>query len=585
MKRRFLLMKIIITAVMCMLCIMSFCACGRDEVTAISLSGSTEIEIGSFDYSDYTLSVTYESGREESIALTSDMLGASDNIKFFNEGTQEITVEYGGKTCTFSLAVKAHTFTDLSFPDITTFYTGETVTAEVLKNYPDGTDVYYPNGNKFVSAGVYEVTAIVSRQNYVTETLTATVTIKKAVYDMTAVTFTSQDYDYNGREHSLTISGKLPSGVSVSYPDGNTKIDAGDYSVLARFTGDEVNYEPIPDRVATLTINKKHHNTTGLTFNDSTVVYDGKPHSLEVKNCPSGVSVRYEVTHRELVGEGEDTQYETITDGTAVTDADTYTYKAIFTSDDCNYEDIRPITATLTITKAEYDVSDIYLDGDEVTYDGKPHSLSLKRSDGSALLDDVYVLLAYYQKNGQYIFVDDEGNYSYDDIFSDDDTKILASSVTEYGTYTYTAILWPKSDNYRISEDFTAILTINKATYDTSAVALVTDEFIYDGDDVVVSVTGLPSDTEGNKLGYTLYYFDEQPEFIVEDSGSGSGDGGGDVTAEKDLPYNNYLVNADGAPVTSVKDQGTYWVMIVFTNQTNENYNYLQPMVKVFYVE
>lgn len=77
--------------------------------------------------------------------------------------------------------------------------------------------------------------------------------IAKAVYDMSGVTFTDKTVTYNGQSWSLAIAGALPAGVTVSYV-GNEQTDPGVYTVTAHFTGDAVNYEPIPDRTATLTI-------------------------------------------------------------------------------------------------------------------------------------------------------------------------------------------------------------------------------------------------------------------------------------------------------------------------------------------
>ena len=583
MKHNFPFKKIILILAMCVLCVIALCGCDNDKIVSISLEGKTEIEVGSFDYSDYILNVVYESGKNESVPLSSSMLSSEDSIKFFVEGEQTVLISYGGLTCQFMVDVKSHTFTDLRFDDITTVYTGNAVVAEVFPNYPDGTTVYYPNGNKFVNAGTYEVTAIVSRKNYVTQELRAIVSIEQAEYDMSGVLFVDQTFDYNGREHSLVVSGNLPTGVTVFYENNNTKIDAGSYLITAVFYGDEVNYKPIGNKTATLTINKKKHDTSGLTFNDETIVYDGLEHSLEVKNCPSGVSVSYELSYRVLEeDENGQSSYitKTETENLKVKNVGEYTYRAIFTSDDKNYEDIISIEASLTITPAEYDTSDIHLEGDEVIYDGNSHSLAVKYKGSTRLPDDVYVLLAYYQKNGKYIFISEDGTYSYDDFYSSNNEKSLAQGVTDYGTYTYSVMLWCKDDNYIISESFTAILTINKATYDTTKVSLEKDNFTYDGkSEISVTVKNLPTDVLGNQLGFRLYYFDTQPEYVNDSSSVGS-----KMDSKNEPVYNNYLIDSQGNPVTSVKDAGTYWVMIEFLNQTNENYNYLQPMVKIFYV-
>ena len=81
------------------------------------------------------------------------------------------------------------------------------------------------------------------------------ITIAKADYDMSDITFEDGSFTYDGQAHSLVISGTLPTGVSVTYA-GNDKTNAGEYTVTATFVGDYDNYIAIPDITATLTIAK-----------------------------------------------------------------------------------------------------------------------------------------------------------------------------------------------------------------------------------------------------------------------------------------------------------------------------------------
>ena len=81
------------------------------------------------------------------------------------------------------------------------------------------------------------------------------ITIAKATYDMSGITFADDRVTYDGEVHSLEISGDLPAGVSVTYA-GNDKTNAGEYTVTATFAGDSANYNAIPDMTAMLTIDK-----------------------------------------------------------------------------------------------------------------------------------------------------------------------------------------------------------------------------------------------------------------------------------------------------------------------------------------
>jgi len=159
-----------------------------------------------------------------------------------------------------------------------------------------------------------------------------TLTINKATYDMSGVSFNNSTVTYDGTEQSLLIAGTLPAGVSVFYTN-NGKTNAGTYTVAAHFTGDSTNYNTIPDKTATLTINKATYDMSGVSFNNSTVTYDGTEQSLLIAGTlPAGVSVFY-------TNNGK-------------TNAGTYTIAAHFTGDSTNYNTIPDKTASLTINKA-----------------------------------------------------------------------------------------------------------------------------------------------------------------------------------------------------------------------------------------
>ena len=116
-------------------------------------------------------------------------------------------------------------------------------------------------GNVATDAGSYTATATLE-DGYVwadgtTVAQTIQWSIAKATYDMSGISFNGMTVKADGEAHSIYVSGgDLPAGVTVSY-DGNGKSAPGTYTVTAKFTGDETNYEPIPDMTATLIIEKK----------------------------------------------------------------------------------------------------------------------------------------------------------------------------------------------------------------------------------------------------------------------------------------------------------------------------------------
>ena len=158
------------------------------------------------------------------------------------------------------------------------------------------------------------------------------ITIAKATYDMSDITFADGNFTYDREAHSIAISGTLPGGVSVSY-DVSYKVNAGEYTVTATFTGDSANYNAIPDMTAKLTIAKAVYDMSDITFEDGSFTYDGQAHSLVISGTlPTGVSVTYA--------------------GNDKTNAGEYTVTATFVGDYDNYIAIPDITATLTIAKA-----------------------------------------------------------------------------------------------------------------------------------------------------------------------------------------------------------------------------------------
>ncbi len=535
-----------------------FSSCRADGVASITVSGKNEIRVGEFEYSDYTVEVMYDSGDKEQVALTKEMLSAEDNLKFFKSGEQTLTVNYEGLTCELHLNVCLYEFTDLQFDDISTVYTGEEVTAEVFPNYPAGTTVYYPNGNTFVNAGTYDVTAIVSRDNYVTEKLHAKVKIEQAEYDLSAVRFPDMTVEYDGKSHTAEIAGTLPTGVTVSYPDSNNRqTNAGEYTVTARFVSSDQNYKPISDMTAKLTISPKKYDTTDLTFSDETLTYDGSEHTLSVVNCPAGVTVSYKISKYDDTTEN----YVALPDTVTVTDAGIYQYEAIFTSNDSNYETLPTMTAVLNIEKAPYDLSGVHFDGCEVTYNGKPQTLTITYNgqsyplntlfDGenptyAKLTDDLTVLLRGFEINDSLVMTDDER---------------IADAVTDYGTYSCTIRIFCNKQNYTATETRTATLVINKADYDVSQVTLEQDLFTYDGNEKSVVVTGLQNDVDG-KLKTEILYFDSQPE------------------QDENNQYNN-IKDATGKNVTGVTEKGEYYILVVATEQ-NGNYKSFAPICMLF---
>ncbi len=253
----------------------------------------------------------------------------------------------------------------LALPDLTVTYDGNVHSLAVV-GLPAGASVEYA-GNDKVNAGIYTVAATVTG-DFGTETLTGTLTIQKAVYDMSGVTFTGENFTYDGTAHSIYIKGTLPEGVTVRY-ENNGQINAGVYEVTAYFTGDEANYEPIVPWGTGMTVKKAVKDMSGVRFENTVITYDGKAHTLVAENLPEGVWAAYEVSQSD--GYQDNTQ----------TEPGIYHILAHFwffdDNDDKNYEPIPDCTAWLTIEKIVCDVSGVGFIDETVTYDGAVHGISV----------------------------------------------------------------------------------------------------------------------------------------------------------------------------------------------------------------
>lgn len=256
----------------------------------------------------------------------------------------------------------------VTLEDLTTTYNGGTHSLSVGE-LPDGVSVkFYNNGKSDV--GVYEViakfyyTGILDGESYdeyylKNKDLTAILTINKATYDMSSVLLEDKTVVYNGTRFDIKVNeNALPDGVSVAYATTGNNTDAGEYVITATFTGNP-NYNAISPKTATLIISKATYDMSSVLFEDKTVVYNGQRQDIRINenDLPEGVSVTYGTTGNN-------------------TDAGEYVITATFTGNP-NYNVIPQKTATLTISKATYDMSGIYFTDTEVGYDGQAKYISV----------------------------------------------------------------------------------------------------------------------------------------------------------------------------------------------------------------
>ena len=128
--------------------------------------------------------------------------------------------------------------------------------------------------------------------------MTADLTVTPA--SVTGITFDDASFIYDGTAKSLSITGTLPVGTSVSYAN-NSRTDVGTQEVTATISGS--NFTTL---VLTADLTVTPATVTGITFDDASFVYDGTAKSLAITGTlPLGTTVSYTNNSRTDVGTQE----------------------------------------------------------------------------------------------------------------------------------------------------------------------------------------------------------------------------------------------------------------------------------------
>lgn len=264
----------------CLLTVLTllFCACNDetdtadDDVATVPESIVFVVNNGENDViCEVNDSVPFmtKSGRYISAWCTDEALenivSFSDIGELFEAG--KLSPSSDGKYRLYAKWESLKTLSGISMEDISFIYDGKEHNP-MPKNLPSGADVEFSSEKERINAGTYEVTAAVSAYGYKTLYLTCTLTIQKARYDMSGISFEGNSVVWSGNSNSLQICGNLPEGVTVSY-ENNGHTDVGVYEVIAHFTVDE-NHEPVPDMKATLTVSEKTYVITFVEENGDT---------------------------------------------------------------------------------------------------------------------------------------------------------------------------------------------------------------------------------------------------------------------------------------------------------------------------
>ena len=336
---------------------------------------------------------------------------------------------------------------------------------------------------------------------------------KKQPLDLSGISFESQDFIYDGQEHSIYIEGELPEGVTVTY-EGNGQREIGNYEVHAYFSDSTGQYITEEYLTAYMDIDYQSIYDLDVSFTDKEVYYTGEPqeilmegdlpysayvvyennkhtvpgeyyakaylhysyyrveHSarLIIKKAPAITGITFE--DQSFVYDGKEHTMELtcdLPDGFKVSyynnvqkEAGEYEVKA-FVVDVNGYYETATITATMTIEKAP--ITGITLESNTFTYDGQTHKIEIQ----GKLPNGVTVT---YENNDQI----NAGTY-----------KVKAIFVASY------------TNNYDVdSLVLEADLVIEKAEY--NKIKFEDMAFKWDGESHSLEATGLP---EGVNPVYT----------------------------------------------------------------------------------
>ena len=274
--------------------------------------------------------------------------------KFFFGGLE---IEGASLSATLTITAPTVDLSGITLDGKTVDYNGEPQSLAVSGTLPAGVIVTY-EGNGKTEAGEHAVVAKLYYKGVYLEgrDLTANIVINKVDVDMSGVSFSDTTVYCDGKAHSIAVNGALPEGViSVSY-DGNGKVGAGAYTVVASFKVDN-NHNAVENMTATMTIVAIDVDMSGVSFPDVEFVYDGTEKSLTL---PEGTELPFGIV---LIG------YE----GNGKTEVGEYPVTAKFSLNG-EYSSELDLKAFLKIVPATVGVSaakDVY----EFDFDGKKHSV------------------------------------------------------------------------------------------------------------------------------------------------------------------------------------------------------------------
>lgn len=359
-------------------------ACSLSNIANVMFgSDNNVITVGQIDFSNYHLDIEYKNGDTEEIPVTESMIDKNDIFKLYKVGTHDITFYYDNFYTTATFIVETNHFSD---------------------------DIKFVTNDKYQGEDIF---------------------IQK----------------YDGKAHSLALTQNVPVGTQIIYPDGNSFTDSKNtpYVVRAILVKDGYVSKEITGKLLIVVNEFPEEYFNQIVFDDVTVPYDGKEHSITIEELPNELEAEYKIY--DSTGRKVD----------KAVDAGVYNVYVTFTSKNHNYtipDSQKTRTAKLTIGQTVINCSSVTLEPIVKDYDGF----------------SVDILPLGFIPN----------NVSYNVVVKDENGDVVANPVNA-GEYSVQVNFTTDSDHTVSPESLTTTLTINKKVVDLSGLEYGLEEVKFDG--------------------------------------------------------------------------------------------------------
>ena len=419
------------------------------------------------------------------------------------------------------------------------------------------------------NVGTYDITVSYSNDNYIISLVPGTFEITKATHNMNDISFSGKTTEYNGEVHSLAISGELPSGVTVTY-ENNDHINAGSYTVTAKFIYDTDNYNTIANMTATLVITAR--NIT-LTANNSSAIY-GKEYNANGYTVSVGEILANDLDSLNIKAVVDTTIINSTTGVGTYEDAIYITY-----TENSNYV-VTTVKGDFEITNESVENAVITINNPDIIYTGQEitPAITVKYGDKTLVQGDDYTV--EYDNNVNagtgIITITGTGNYSGTNsitfsiakaeliITADNKTKVYGDALPAL-TVSYVGFV--NGETYTVLDGELIIETEAKqnsvvGTYAITASGLTSSNYEITYKDGVLEVTKAPLTIKVKDA--SKVYGTENPTFEVEYSGFVLGE-------NEDVLTRAYVYTTEATTNSNV---GTYEVTVTGASSANYEITY-----------